>query len=62
VHLGLGDRNQALQELQRAYDERAAWMVWLLKDPRWDPMRGDARFEAIVDRVGFPREARARAR
>ena len=62
VHLGLGDRNQALQELQRAYDERAAWMVWLLKDPRWDPMRGDARFEAIVERVGFPREARARAR
>jgi eukaryotic-like serine/threonine-protein kinase len=62
VYVGLGDRTQALEELQRAYDERAAWMVWLLKDPRWDPMRGDARFEAIVDRVGFPREARARAR
>jgi len=62
VYLGLGDRNQTLQSLQRAYDERAVWMVWLLKDPRWDTMRGDAQFEAIVDRVGFPREARARAR
>ena len=61
VYLGLGDKNQTIEWLQRSYDERAAWMVWLLKDPRWDPMRGDTRFEAIVDRVGFPREARARA-
>jgi serine/threonine-protein kinase len=61
VYLGLGDRNQTLEWLQRAYDERSVWMVWLLKDPRWDPMRGDQRFEAIVDRVGFPRDARARS-
>jgi TolB-like protein/Tfp pilus assembly protein PilF len=61
VHLGLGDRQQTLAWLQRAYDERASSMVWLLKDPRWDPMRGDPAFEAIVERVGFPQDARARA-
>jgi len=62
VYLGLGDRSQTLQWLQRSYEERASWMIWLLKDPRWDPMRGDPQFEAIVDRVGFPRESRERAR
>jgi hypothetical protein len=61
VHLGLGDRQQTLAWLQRAYDERASSMVWLLKDPRWDRMRGDPDFEAIVERVGFPPDARARA-
>jgi TolB-like protein/Flp pilus assembly protein TadD len=61
VYLGLGDREQTITWLQRSYDERSNWMVWLLKDPRWDPMRGDPRFEDIVKRVGFPPEARARA-
>ena len=61
VYLGLGDRQQTLAWLQLAYDERASSMVWLLRDPRWDPMRGDAAFEAIVERVGFPPDARARA-
>jgi eukaryotic-like serine/threonine-protein kinase len=61
VYLGLGDREQTLAWLERSYDERANWMVWLLKDPRWDPMRGNAKFEQIVERVGFPPESRARA-
>jgi TolB-like protein/Flp pilus assembly protein TadD len=61
VSVGLGDRQQTLAWLQRAYDERSNWMVWLLKDPRWDRMRGDPAFEAIVERVGFPPDARARA-
>jgi hypothetical protein len=60
VYLGLADRAQTLAWLERSYDERANWMVWLLKDPRWDPMRGNATFERIVERVGFPAESRAR--
>jgi len=61
VYLGLGDRERTIQWLRQSYEDRANWMVWLLKDPRWDPMRGDQRFEEIVTRVGFPPDARARA-
>ena len=61
IYVGIGDRGNALIWLQRAYDDRANGVVWLLKDPRWDPMRGDPGFEAIVTRVGFPAESRARA-
>ena len=61
VYLGLGDRPQTLQWLSRALDERSNWCVWLLRDPRWDPLRGDPEFERLVDRVGFPADAKARA-
>jgi len=61
VHVALADRENALAWLQRSYEDRANGVVWLLKDPRWDPIRGDPGFEAIVTRVGFPAESRARA-
>lgn len=62
VYLGLGDKEKTLALLTRCLDERTNWMVWLLKDPRWDPMRSDPRFQEIVRKVGFPEDARDRAR
>jgi tetratricopeptide (TPR) repeat protein len=61
VYVSLGDREQAVAWLQHGYDDRITPIVWLLKDPRWDPIRGDAGFQALVTRVGFPADARARA-
>jgi serine/threonine-protein kinase len=57
VYLGLGDKASTFEWLNRSYEERSNWMVWLLKDPRWDPVRSDPRFSAVIDRVGFPEEA-----
>jgi hypothetical protein len=28
--------------------------VWLKRDPRWDAIRGDERFQRLVRRVGLP--------
>jgi TolB-like protein/Flp pilus assembly protein TadD len=61
VYLGMKDVPNMRLWLARAIDERSNWPVWLLKDPRWDPVRGDAEFERLVDRVGFPADARRRA-
>ena len=58
VYLGLRDWAETRQWLTRALDERVHWSVWLLRDPRWDPLRGDPEFERLVDRVGFPADAR----
>ena len=60
MYVSLGDREQAVVWLQRGFDDRIPPVVWLLKDPRWDPIRGDPGFEALVTRVGFPADARAR--
>jgi hypothetical protein len=34
--------------------ERSAWMVWLKVDPRFDPVRPDARFQNLLRRLGLP--------
>ena len=58
IHAGLGDRERALSALEDAYEERSHWLVWLKRDPRWDDIRDDARFQALVRRVGLPPDSR----
>ena len=52
--LGLGNENQALDELERAYAERS-WHVALLKvDPLFDDVRAHPRFVTLLRRMQFP--------
>jgi TolB-like protein/Tfp pilus assembly protein PilF len=48
-----GDRNRALESLQRAYEEREGSLVNLNADPNWDELRPDPRFQDLLRRVGF---------
>jgi TolB-like protein len=52
VHAGLGERDQALRELERAYEERSTVLAYLLIDPRLEPLRQEPRFLALVHRLG----------
>lgn len=54
VHGGLGDRDQALAWLEKAYVERSDYMVYLNREPMLDGLRSDPRFAALVRRVGLP--------
>lgn len=54
LHLALGDRERALAELSRAYHEYSSFLPFLNIDPRFDEMRSDARFQAILARLNFP--------
>ncbi|HEU5041620.1 MAG TPA: protein kinase, partial [Gemmatimonadales bacterium] len=51
VHEGLGERDQALRALERAYEERSTVLAYLLIDPRLAPLRDDARFVALARRL-----------
>jgi len=51
VHAGLGERDQALRYLERAYEERSTVLAYLLIDPRLAPLRDDARFLALARRL-----------
>ena len=53
VHAGLGDQAEAFRWLDKAYDERSHWLVWLSLDPRWNDLRGDPRFDRLRKRVGL---------
>ncbi len=53
IHLGLGEKDQAFDWMQKAYEDRSAWLVYLKVDPLFDPVRGDARFADLLRRVGL---------
>jgi TolB-like protein len=47
-----GDKDQALEYLEKAYQRREHWMAYLQVDPRFDGLRGDPRFDELIRRVG----------
>jgi serine/threonine-protein kinase len=51
VHTGLGERDQALRYLERAYEERSTILAYVLIDPRLAPLREDPRFVALARRL-----------
>jgi TolB-like protein/Tfp pilus assembly protein PilF len=53
VHIGLGQTQEALDWLERAYEEHDAWMVFLKVDQLFDPLRSEARFIALLEKVGL---------
>lgn len=60
VFAGLGQRDSAFQWLENAYKERDVHLVFLAThDPKWDDLREDPRFRALVERCDFMRTARA---
>jgi TolB-like protein/DNA-binding winged helix-turn-helix (wHTH) protein/Tfp pilus assembly protein PilF len=52
IHTGLGENNQAMEWLDKAYSERFNPSVLLR--PGFDPLRSDLRFQNLVRRVGLP--------
>ncbi len=53
LHMNLGDDDNAFTWLERAYEERAAWMTYLSVDPRFDRLRANPRFVDLLKRIGF---------
>jgi tetratricopeptide (TPR) repeat protein len=54
IYAGLGDNEQALAWLEKAYNERSVWITFSKVDPRFDPLRSDPRFQDLQRRIGFP--------
>ncbi|MGH9601497.1 MAG: tetratricopeptide repeat protein [Terriglobales bacterium] len=54
IHTGLGEKDQALAWLEKAYEQRAEALIDLNADPRLDPLRSDSRFKDLTHRVGLP--------
>lgn len=50
-HAAVGEPDGAFEWLQRAWELRDPWLVFLTVDPRFDPLHGDPRFARWVDRV-----------
>ena len=54
VYVGLGDKDQAFAWLEKAYQDRSAFLIWLKVEPLFDNLRSDPRFQDLLRRVGLP--------
>jgi serine/threonine protein kinase/tetratricopeptide (TPR) repeat protein len=53
IHAGLGEKDQAFLWLEKAYEERSGWLIWLRAEPGSDPLRSDPRFQDLLRRIGL---------
>jgi TolB-like protein/Tfp pilus assembly protein PilF len=54
VYAGLGEGDAAFQWLERAYQDRSIWMIFLNVHPMFESLRSDPRLQSVVERMGFP--------
>lgn len=54
IHMGLGERGRALDQLERAYEEQEPWAAFLNVDPFFRGLRGEPRFTRLLERLRFP--------
>jgi TolB-like protein len=56
VYAGLDEVDEAFAWLEKAYEERTHWLIWLGREPYdWDNLMSDPRFHDLVRRMNFPR-------
>ncbi len=54
VYNGFKNRSRALEWLKKAFEERSSWLVWSDVEPRFDWLRGDPEFSALMGEMKFP--------
>jgi serine/threonine-protein kinase len=53
IYVALKDKDNAFAWLEKAFNERADWMVFLKVDPRFNSLRSDQKFVDLQRRMGF---------
>ncbi|MFY9725753.1 MAG: winged helix-turn-helix domain-containing protein [Bryobacteraceae bacterium] len=54
IYCGLGDRERAMDWLEKAYAARAPGLVYVGVDAVYDPLRSEARFQALLHKMQLP--------
>ena len=52
IYARLGDKEQAMQWLEKAFLERSMFMTRLARDPGFDSLRAEPRFQNLIRRLG----------
>ena len=53
IYIGMGMKKEALEWLEKAYQERSYRLIFTGLDPLFDPLRGDARFTGLLQNIGL---------
>jgi Flp pilus assembly protein TadD len=55
VYAGLGEKHQALERLEKAYEDRSYRLTWIQLWPQLDSLRGEPRFHDLLRRMNLMR-------
>ena len=53
IYADLGEKDQALDWLERAYQARLGFLVGVKVDPGLYPLHGEPRFQALLEKMGL---------
>jgi len=53
LYVGLGDKERALEQLNKSFEDRAGFIIYLNVEPLFDPLRADPRFAELVRKMKF---------
>jgi tetratricopeptide (TPR) repeat protein len=53
IYSGLGNKEEAFNWLEQAFQGRTDYLVFLKVDPRFDWLHGDPRFTSLLERIGL---------
>jgi serine/threonine-protein kinase len=54
IYAGLGEKQRAIEWLEKSRDERFNWIPFIQVDPVFDPIRSEPKFREIVKTIGLP--------
>jgi DNA-binding winged helix-turn-helix (wHTH) protein/tetratricopeptide (TPR) repeat protein len=52
-YTGLGERDKAFEQLNKAYEERSGWIIYLKVEPQFDSLRTDPRYVPLLKRINI---------
>jgi TolB-like protein/Tfp pilus assembly protein PilF len=58
VYIGLGEKDKALEWLEKAKTEHDPFLIYIKVDPNFDSLRGDSRFAQLLEQTKNPLESR----
>jgi TolB-like protein/class 3 adenylate cyclase/Flp pilus assembly protein TadD len=53
VYTGMGEIDHTFKWLEKAYEDRFGWLIWLNVEPKWDSIRLDPRFTDLLRRLSL---------
>ncbi len=53
IYTSLGEKDKALPLLKQAYDERSPFLVYILRNPIFDPLHSEPRFQALLKKMSL---------
>ena len=53
IYASLGEKGNALEWLEKAYEDRSTQLIWIKADPRLDKLRSEPRFKAVMRQMGL---------